>query len=179
MRQESQFKRWAKSPDGARGLMQLMPATAAQVARRKFAGRAIYELYEPSLNMDLGQRYLAQLLKHPRVQGDLFRLAVAYNGGPGNLGKWSRRISGDDPLLFIESLPTKETRVFIERVLTNLWVYRARLGQPAPSLAAVAAGYWPGYQALDGGAAHVSSPPVRITVKPEEEASAWRSFGVF
>jgi soluble lytic murein transglycosylase-like protein len=153
MRQESQFKLWAKSREGARGLMQLLPSTASFVAKgRRFTGRAVYDLYDPALNIGLGQRYLAQLLKHPRVEGDLFRLAVAYNGGPGNLGKWRRRIDDDDPLLFIESLPTLETRLFIERVLTNLWIYRARLGQPAPSLAAIASGAWPSYQALDGAA---------------------------
>src|SRR3546814_3109596 len=88
---------------------------------------------------------------HERVQGDLFRLTTAYNGGPGNLGKWERAIQADgDPLLFIEALPSKETRLFIERVLTNLWIYRHRLGQPAPSLDQLAAGDWTRYQALDG-----------------------------
>ena len=86
-----------------------------------------------------------------RVGSDLFRLTTAYNGGPGNLMKWQRRMDFDnDPLLFIESLPARETRLFIERVLTNFWIYRARLGQPAPSLDATAAGDWPGYAALDG-----------------------------
>ena len=47
-------------------------------------------------------------------------------------------------------MPARETRLFIERVLTNFWIYRARLGQPAPSLDATAAGDWPGYAALDG-----------------------------
>ena len=55
----------------------------------------------------------------------------------------------DDPLLFIESLPSGETRMFIERVLTNLWIYRARLGQATPSLDALAAGDWPTYMPLD------------------------------
>ena len=183
MRQESQFKRWAKSPDGARGLMQLLPSTASSMAKgRRFTGRAVYDLYEPSLNIDLGQRYLAWLLKHPRVEGDLFRLAVAYNGGPGNLGKWRRRIDDDDPLLFIESLPTLETRLFIERVLANLWVYRARLGQPAPSLAAIAAGHWPDYQALDGGASPVTRTAEEGAVEPALPtaplAESWGPFGI-
>jgi soluble lytic murein transglycosylase-like protein len=153
MRQESAFNTKAKSPDGARGLMQLMPRTASYIARdrryRRGSGRN--ELFEPSLNLELGQRYIAYLLKHERVQGDLFRLTTAYNGGPGNLGKWQRAIKADDdPLLFIEALPSKETRLFIERVLTNLWIYRQRLGQPAPSLERLAGGDWPRYEALDG-----------------------------
>jgi soluble lytic murein transglycosylase-like protein len=152
MRQESGFNTRALSPDGARGLMQLMPRTASYIAGdRRYRGKARHELYDPSLNLELGQRYVAYLLAHERVQGDLFRLATAYNGGPGNLGKWERAIQvDDDPLLFIEALPSKETRLFIERVLTNLWIYRYRLGQPAPSLDELAGGGWPRYEALDG-----------------------------
>ncbi len=82
--------------------------------------------------------------------GDLFRLTTAYNGGPGNLSKWQRQMDyPGDPLMFIESLPSRETRLFIERVLANLWIYRARLGQPAPSLDGIASGDWPLYVALD------------------------------
>ncbi len=153
MRQESAFKTRAKSPDGARGLMQLMPRTASFIGRdrslQRRSGRD--RLFDPELNIELGQRYVAHLLKNPRVGSNLFRLTAAYNGGPGNLGRWQKRMNYDnDPLLFIESLPARETRLFIERVLTNLWIYRERLGQPAPSLDALAAGDWPSYKALDG-----------------------------
>jgi soluble lytic murein transglycosylase-like protein len=152
IRQESGFDPRAKSADGARGLMQIMPGTAGYVARMEGLDRKPgRELYRPEVNIDLGQRYLAYLLDHGTVRGDLLRLMVAYNGGPGNLGKWLKQIDDQgDPLLFIESLPSRETRVFIERVLSNLWIYRARLGQAAPSLDAIAAGDWPGYAALDG-----------------------------
>jgi hypothetical protein len=54
-----------------------------------------------------------------------------------------------DPLLFIESIPSRETRTFTERVLANYWIYRQRLGQPVPDLDALAAGDWPTYTALD------------------------------
>src|SRR3546814_9650351 len=91
MRQESGFNPRALSPDGARGLMQLMPRTASYIdGDRRYHGKRENELYDPSLNLELGQRYIAYLLVHERVQGDLFRLATAYNGGPGNLGKWER-----------------------------------------------------------------------------------------
>jgi soluble lytic murein transglycosylase-like protein len=159
MRQESAFNPRAKSRDGARGLMQLLPSTAGFVARnyRRFRGHKRNELFEPSLNMDLGQRYVTHLLSNEQVGGDLFRVTTAYNGGPGNLMKWERRMKfDDDPLLFIESLPARETRLFIERVLTNFWIYRARLGQPAPSLDATAAGDWPGYAALDGASQEIA-----------------------
>ncbi len=157
MRQESAFNPMAKSGDGARGLMQLMPATAGFMARKRFRGRGRNALFDPGLNMDLGQRYIAHLLSNDVVQGDLFRLTTAYNGGPGNLQKWQRKMNyAGDPLLFIESLPSRETRLFIERVLTNFWIYRARLGQPAPSLDATAAGDWPSYAALDGASREVA-----------------------
>ena len=55
-----------------------------------------------------------------------------------------------DALMFIESIPARETRIFIERVLSNLWMYRERLGEPAPSLDALAAGERPVYIAVDG-----------------------------
>ena len=151
MRQESAFNPKAKSPDGARGLMQLMPATASFMAQRRFSGGRRDQLFDPGLNLELSQRYLFHLLEYDAVGGDLFRLTTAYNGGPGNLQKWQRKVDvEDDPLLFIESLPSRETRIFIERVLTNFWIYRARLGQPAPSLDAAASGTWPSYAALDG-----------------------------
>lgn len=152
MRQESGFNPKAKSGDGARGLMQLLPSTANFVVRaRRFRGHARDRLYEPEVNIDVGQRYLAHLLTDREVEGDLFRLAIAYNGGPGNLRKWLRQVGRqDDPLMFIERLPSRETRLFIERVLANLWIYRARLGQDLPSLDAIAAGDWPTYTPLDG-----------------------------
>lgn len=150
MRYESKFDPDAASGDGALGLMQVMPKTAAYVAEAEPAELSKEELLDPARNIDLGQRYLAHLLDHKRIGGDLLHLAAAYNGGPGNLVKWKRRMGReDDPLLFIESLPSGETRMFIERVLANLWIYRTRLGQATPSLDALAAGDWPAYMPLD------------------------------
>jgi soluble lytic murein transglycosylase-like protein len=151
IRQESRFNPKAKSYAGARGLMQLMPGTASFIARdRKFRGRQRKALYTPEVNLDLGQRYMEHLLGNAEIGADLFMLATAWNGGPGNLKKWRREIRHmDDPLFFIESIPHRETRIFIERVLTNLWIYRHRLGQPTPSLDGIAAGDWPVYKPLD------------------------------
>lgn len=151
MRQESAFNVTATSRAGARGLMQLMPATAAFMANSQLRGKARGTLYDPAINMELGQRYLRYLIGHEQVQGDLFLLAAAYNGGPGNLAKWQKKMKrvSEDPLLFIESIPTRETRLFIEHVLANLWIYRERLGQSDPSLDAIAAGERPVYKAQD------------------------------
>ena len=147
MRQESNFNPQAVSPAGARGLMQLMPATARFIARTDgLLGDASSRLSRPETNIALGQRYLEMLLADDNVAGDLFRLAAAWNGGPGNLERWQRDPqAADDPLMFIEAIPSGETRAFIEHVLANLWIYRDRLGQPSPSLDALAAGRWPGY----------------------------------
>ncbi|MCR6629663.1 MAG: lytic transglycosylase domain-containing protein [Magnetospirillum sp.] len=146
VRQESSFNPKARSGAGAAGLMQLMPATAAAIAGSHVKDR----LAEPELNLGLGQKYLGKLLSEDPVNGNLLMLAAAYNAGPGKLGQWLAGMRhGNDPLLFIESLPSRETRAFVERVMTNFWIYRSRLGQQSPSLEAMAAGSWPMYEAVD------------------------------
>jgi soluble lytic murein transglycosylase len=103
-------------------------------------------LFDPKQNVEIGARYIRYLLEKEAVNGGLFRLAIAYNAGIGNLIRWRREIKdNDDPLLFIESIPSRETRVFVERVLANYWIYRDRMGQPAPSRDDVAQGRWPIY----------------------------------
>ena len=151
VRQESAFNRRAQSHAGARGLMQLMPRTASYVARESaLRGRGKYKLFDPEFNLALGQQYIELLMSERGIRDDLFRTAAAYNAGPGNLRKWERNVPhGDDPLLFIESLPSRETRAFVERILTNLWIYRDRLGQNSPSLDDIVAGRWPRYEAQD------------------------------
>ncbi len=152
MRQESRFNTKAKSHAGARGLMQLMPATAGFIAGKRFRGRARNQLYDPALNISLGQKYIEHLIGNNMIKGNMLLVAAAYNGGPGNLSRWRKRAARNrflDPLLFIESIPSRETRIFIERVLSNLWIYRRRLGQDAPSLDALAAGETPFYKSLD------------------------------
>jgi soluble lytic murein transglycosylase-like protein len=150
MRQESAFNIRALSRSGARGLMQLMPGTAAFIAGRRFRGHERERLFDPGLNLALGQKYLHYLISDETIRGSLFLVAAAYNGGPGNLARWRRRIAAEgDPLLFIESIPSRETRTFVEKVLANLWIYRERLSQPTPSLDRLAAGDWPVYIPLD------------------------------
>ncbi|MBL4614457.1 MAG: lytic transglycosylase domain-containing protein [Magnetovibrio sp.] len=150
VRQESRFNPKAKSGVGARGLMQLMPRTASFVARdRTLRWNKRSQLFDPAFNLKLGQKYVSMLLTDRKIKGDMFLMAAAWNGGPGNLNKWRRRVDDlDDSLFFIESLPSRETRIFIERVLTNLWIYSNQLGQSTPSLDAVASGAWPMYNAL-------------------------------
>ena len=150
MRQESTFKTEAKSRSGARGLMQLMPGTAGFISGQGYRGWKRDKLYDPELNITLGQKYIRYLLNSPAIDQNLFMAVAAYNGGPGNLRKWMRGVDfRNDPLLFIESIPARETRDYVEKVLTNYWIYRDRLGQPRPSLRDVVAGNWPVYSASD------------------------------
>lgn len=152
MRQESGFRPRARSPAGAMGLMQLMPDTASFITNDRSLRRSRKDrLYDPVINMTISQTYAQMLLETDPTDGNLFKLAVAYNGGPGNLARWQRKMNfKGDALLFIETIPSAETRNFIERVFSNIWIYRSRLGQPSPSLDAVASGAWPDYEALDG-----------------------------
>ena len=150
MRQESNFKIQAKSRAGARGLMQLMPGTAGFISGKRYRGWRRDKLYDPELNVTLGQKYIRHLLDTPAIDQNLFMAVAAYNGGPGNLRKWMRGMDfRNDPLLFIESIPNRETRDYVEKVLANYWIYRDRLGQPRPSLRDVVAGDWPVYSAHD------------------------------
>ena len=145
--QESRFNPYAKSWAGARGLMQIMPRTASFVSgNMEFKSSKKSHLFSPETNITLGQRYIKVLLNDPQIKGNLFLLAAAWNGGPGNLRKWLRKTNYlKDPLFFIESIPSQETRHFIERVLTNLWIYRDRLNQKKLSLEKLASGEWPAY----------------------------------
>ncbi len=151
MRQESEFNPQARSGAGAMGLMQLMPNTASYIGRdRSLRNPRNRKLYEPDFNMQLGQRYIEYLLEKDVSEGNLFLVASAYNGGPGNVSKWVRNNHfKDDPLLYIESIPLDETRDFVARVISNLWIYQMRVGHPTPTLDDVAAGGWPMYTSLD------------------------------
>lgn len=157
IRQESRFRPNVKSRAGARGLMQLMPATAGFVAGRRFSGSSRDLLLDPGLNLDLGQKYINMLLQDSEAGKNLFYSVAAYNAGPGNLQKWRRKIDySGDPLLFIESLPSRETRNYVEHIFTDVWIYRDRFGQPTPTKDALLGGTWPTYVALDG-----ASPSIR------------------
>lgn len=154
IRQESKFDTAAESHSGATGLMQLMPATASYIAGKSIYKdkEGIYQLREPRTNLEIGQTYLERLLNNNIVGQDLLSLAVAYNAGPGNLSRWKKeRTHISDPLMFIETIPYAETRAFVERVLSNYWIYRLQMGQPTPSLDAVAEGRWARYAEADSG----------------------------
>lgn len=148
-KQESGFKPTAKSNAGANGVMQIMPSTAKRVARKNDIKMSDIDMSNPEHNMFVGQQYIVDLLQHQLIQNNIIKMLVAYNAGIGNLSKFEKSFSTSDPLLYIESFPAYETRGYIKRVMSNLWLYRARLNQPLTALKELADGNWPYYNSED------------------------------
>lgn len=142
IRQESVFDVKAVSNAGARGLMQLMPATAKELARKQgVAYNKSWLNSRPEYNIKLGSAYLEKLLK--QFDGHYALAIAAYNAGPGRVSEWLR-VYGDprkgeiDFTDWIELIPIYETRNYVQRVMENIYVYRMRLkgiqSHPAASL---------------------------------------------
>ncbi|ABC22666.1 lytic transglycosylase domain-containing protein [Rhodospirillum rubrum] len=140
IRQESNFDRAARSAVGALGLMQLMPGTARTVSGQE--GLAFDQALltrDPLYNVRLGARYFGDLLK--RFDGSVVLAAAAYNAGPGRPTEWIAR-NGDpramdlaDAIDWIEMIPYRETRNYVQRVIEGMLVYQVRLGQTLPAKA--------------------------------------------
>ena len=141
VRQESRFDPAARSHAGATGLMQLMPATAAEIGGDDRLKSEPGRLLDPATNLRLGQDYFAWLLRRGGVEGDVLRAVAAYNGGAGMVARTVERMGADDDaLMLVESLPYAETRNYVERVMAGYWTYRRMFGADSASLDAVAAG---------------------------------------
>jgi len=131
VRQESRYDTEALSSAGARGLMQLMPATAREVAKKAgLKHDTSWLTSKPGHNVELGTRYLDGLLD--RYDGNYAMALAAYNAGPGRVSQWIREI-GDprdpkvDLINWIEMIPIYETRNYVQRVLEGVYVYRQTL----------------------------------------------------
>ncbi|MBN1281766.1 MAG: lytic transglycosylase domain-containing protein [Alphaproteobacteria bacterium] len=148
-KQESGFKTGAKSTAGAKGLMQLMPGTARIVARQNKMKMSDIDMSKPEHNMFLGQQHIVDLLAHPNINNNIIKMLAAYNAGMGMLVRFDRNFDTSDPLLYIESFPAYETRNYMKRVMSNLWLYRARLDQPLTSMEELSEGKWPLYSSED------------------------------
>ncbi|MCL1892414.1 MAG: lytic transglycosylase domain-containing protein [Alphaproteobacteria bacterium] len=148
-RQESGFKATAESNKGAKGVMQLMPKTAKQVAKKSDVSMSDLNISNPEHNMFLGQQYIVDLLGLPNVENSIIKMLASYNSGNGAMAKFEKNFETTDPLLYIESFPNVETRNYIKRVISNLWLYRARLKQPLTTLEDLANGKWPLYSPED------------------------------
>lgn len=130
-RQESAFREDARSPVGAMGLMQLMPATAREMAKRSGMSFQPQDLLKPEKNIALGSRYLNELLN--QFNGNRILAAAAYNAGPSRVKRW---LSKDDAKLpydvWIETIPFQETRGYVQNVLSFSVIYAYRTGAKQP-----------------------------------------------
>ena len=134
IRQESAFLETAVSPAGAMGLMQLMPSTAKGVAKDLGITRHKDKMLtdDPQYNIKLGSAYLSKLID--RFDGSYVLAAAGYNAGPSRAQDWiytygDPRQSNTDVIDWIESIPFDETRNYVQRVMENLEIYRARLNK--------------------------------------------------
>ncbi|MGA0364324.1 MAG: transglycosylase SLT domain-containing protein, partial [Vulcanococcus sp.] len=130
-KQESRFSPSVRSGAGASGLLQLMPATASELAGEPLDHQA---LIDPARNAALGAAYLKQLLSS--TGGNLFQTIASYNAGPGAVASWLNSRGFDlqrEPELWTEAIPYPETRLYTKKVLGNYWSYR-RLAESAETL---------------------------------------------
>jgi soluble lytic murein transglycosylase len=136
-RQESEFNAAAKSPVGASGLMQLMPATARAVAKAYKVKFDSARLTNPAYNTQLGEAHLRDLIDSYR--GSYFLSLAAYNAGGGRVTEWIKSF-GDprdpavDPIDWIERIPFTETRQYVIKIMETLQLYRSRLAGPKRAL---------------------------------------------
>ncbi len=132
-RQESAMYERAQSPVGASGLMQLMPATAADTAQK--LGEippSPNALTNAETNVRLGSAYIKGLLD--QYNGNRVLATAAYNAGPGRVRKWRRESSGQPVDLWVENIPYKETRNYVQNVLVFNAIYQDRLNRPVKFL---------------------------------------------
>lgn len=134
-RQESAFDPEARSHANARGLMQLLPTTAEWVARRAKLGRpTTTSLYRPSTNIEIASHYLAMLLQ--RYNGSRPLAAAAYNAGERRVDRWIKERGGEPMDVWIENIPFKETRNYVQNVLAFSQVYAQKLNTESATLSA-------------------------------------------
>ena len=130
-RQESAFMDDARSGVGASGLMQLMPATAKETARKfSIPLSSPAQVLDPDKNIQLGAAYLSQV--HSQFNGNRVLASAAYNAGPGRVRQWLR---GANHLAFdvwVESIPFDETRQYVQNVLSYAVIYGQKLNAPQP-----------------------------------------------
>ena len=150
IRKESSFYLKAKSPRGARGLMQIMPSTARVVTgNRSIRGSNLWKLNDLDYNISIGQDLLLRLMNKEDISDSLIAVLISWNAGPTKYKKWNKKIKmHSDPLLYIESIPSYETRWFVKEVLKNMWVYRDKFKQDKPSRRELSNNSWPKYKNL-------------------------------
>lgn len=134
-RQESAFMAEVISPAGAMGLMQLMPPTGRELARKVGMRITNADLLQPATNIALGSRYLAEQLQD--FGGNRVLAAAAYNAGPNRVRQWLGRLESNIPVdIWIETLPFGETRGYVQNVLAFAIIYAHRNGETIPLFSA-------------------------------------------
>ncbi len=134
VRQESAFGPRAHSHAGARGLMQLMPRTARSVAKKLGKPRPrMQDLFEPKTNIPLGTAYLGQVYR--RLDHHPVLATAAYNAGPHRVSRWLPAHTQDADI-WVENIPFKETRQYVQRVMSYAVIYEKRLGRAPGSILA-------------------------------------------
>lgn len=150
--QESNFRTAVTSPAGAKGLMQVLPGTARDMARADPAmqGRDS-QLDLPDVNLAFGQTYLTRLRDNGATGGLLPKVIAAYNAGPMPVARWNVQVKDQgDPLLWMESIPYWETRGYVSAVMRNYWMYERQAGGPSESRLGLVQGMWPKFPGLSG-----------------------------
>jgi soluble lytic murein transglycosylase len=173
LRAESAWMADARSGADARGLMQLLPNTAALVAKRNGLNwNGGDSLYDPVTNIVLGTRYLAQLAE--RFNGAPWLASAAYNAGPGRVDQWLAARSGLPPDLFVASIPFKETREYVARVMAFSVIYDWRLNGGATSLSERMPAIGQAYRLPDGQSLRrpAACPVIAAPAAPADAASA-------
>lgn len=133
-RQESAFMADARSHVGAMGLMQLMPATAKETAKRFGIPLASpQQAFRPEVNIQLGAAYLSQI--YGQFNGNRVLASAAYNAGPGRVRQWLRGANHLSYDVWIENIPFDETRQYVQNVLSYSVIYGNKLNSPQPLVA--------------------------------------------
>lgn len=123
MKEESHFNPDARSSSDARGLMQLLPGTANDIARWKRLGNVNgRELFTPAVNIKLGTAYLS--FTEGTFNGNVMFSVAAYNAGPGAVQAWLRTLPRDDMDRFVENIPYSQTKTYVKKVFGTYWNYR-------------------------------------------------------
>jgi soluble lytic murein transglycosylase len=163
IRQESAFESKAMSHAGAIGLMQVEPKTALKLARQLKVRYARARLTDPGYNLQLGSRYLANLIQ---AYGTPEAALAAYNAGEDRVVQWTAGQNYLETAEFVESIPFTETREYVQIVIRNSEVYRLVYG-PTP-----AAGQQQTRLSMDGPEKTAAAPPAAATAMPADTGEA-------
>jgi soluble lytic murein transglycosylase len=167
IRAESAWQPEARSSADARGLMQLLPGTGAAVAKRhNITWNGVGTLYQPRSNISLGVAYLAEMLQ--RHDGRPFLATAAYNAGPTPVARWRTQRAPIEPDLWVETIPYKETREYVARIMAFAVIYDWRFGGRAVPVAERMLGRTGKQYAVRDFACPVSAPVGNVAAQPAQ-----------